>query len=98
MSFFSIILGLSERYYKHTNFNEATLSHLYLFTGGKKTNSIDEFFHVGYTWDRHAEFVNRPLIVTALELCTPEVVDFLIRFGSNLSKQHEGKTKFIILV
>ena len=59
--------------------------------GGSKTNTIDEFFHVGYTWDRHAEFINRPIIITALELCTAEVVDFLLKFGANLSKEHEGE-------
>ena len=56
-------------------------------------NTIDEFFQVGFTWDRHAEFMPRPIIVTALEICTPEVVDFLLGFGANLSKQHAGKLK-----
>lgn len=54
-------------------------------------NTIDDFFHVGFTWDRHAEFMSRPIIVSAVELCTPEVVDFLLRFGADLSKQHEGE-------
>lgn len=62
-------------------------------------NTLDEFFHVGYTWDRHAEFIQRPLIVTAVELCTAEVVDFLLHFGANLSKEHEGiEMLFIIII
>lgn len=53
-------------------------------------NTIDELFHVGYTWDRHAEFMPRPIIITAMEICTPEVVDFLLNFGADLTKEHEG--------
>ena len=57
--------------------------------GDQKTNITDEFFHVGFTWDRHAEFMSRPIIITALEICTPEVIEFLIRFGANLSREYE---------
>ena len=60
-------------------------------TGKNKVNTIDDFFHVGFTWDRHAEFMPRPIIISAMELCTAEVVEFLLTFGADLSKQHEGK-------
>ncbi len=45
---------------------------------------------MGFTWDRHAEFMPRPIIIAAMELCTPEVVDFLLNFGADLSSEHEG--------
>ena len=63
-------------------------------TGAHKVNTVDDFFHVGFTWDRHAEFMRRPIIVTAIELCSPQVVDFLLKFGADLSKQHEGGILF----
>ena len=53
-------------------------------------NTIDDFFHVGFTWDRHAEFMARPIVIAAMEICTPEVVDFLLKFGANLGKEYEG--------
>ena len=58
--------------------------------GAHKVNTIDDFFHVGFTRDRHAEFMARPIIVTAVELCSPPVVDFLLNYGADLSKEHEG--------
>ncbi len=57
-------------------------------------NTIDDFFHVGFTWDRHAEFMPRPIIIAAMEICTPEVVNFLLEFGADLSNEYEG-TLFI---
>ena len=54
-------------------------------------NTIDDFFYVGLTHDRHAEFVSRPIIVMAMDICTPEVVDFLLRFGADLSSHYEGE-------
>jgi len=51
---------------------------------------MDESHLVGYTEDRHAEFIRRPIIVSALELCTPQVVDLLLNFGADLAKYHEG--------
>jgi len=56
----------------------------------RKVNTVDECYLVGYTDDRHAEFIRRPLIVSALELCTPQVVDLLLNFGADLAKFHEG--------
>ena len=60
--------------------------------GWKKVNTVDECYLVGYTEDRHAEFIRRPLIVSALELCTPKVVDLLLNFGADLAKYHEGRS------
>ena len=53
-------------------------------------NTIDTFFHVGFTWDRHVEFMQRPIIVNAMEICSTEIVKFLINFGADLSKVYEG--------
>jgi len=57
-------------------------------------NATDESYLVGYTDDRHAEFIRRPIIVSALELCTPKVVDFLLNFGADLAKYHDGPLLF----
>lgn len=59
-------------------------------TGQRKVNTFDEFFHVGFNTNRQSEFIRRPIIVTAFELCTPEVVDFLLNFGADLAKQYDG--------
>jgi len=53
-------------------------------------NTVNHYFLAGFTLDRHAEFIQRPIIVAALEICTPDVVDFLLQFGADLSKQYEG--------
>lgn len=62
---------------------------LALGSGNRKVNTIDDFFHVGYTWNHYAEFIPRPIIISAFEICTASVVDFLLNFGSDLSKQYE---------
>ncbi len=54
-------------------------------------NTIDDFFHVGFTWDRHAEFMPRPIIISAMELCSQDVVDFMLNFGADLGKEYEGQ-------
>jgi len=64
--------------------------HVLDWTGDRKVNTTDECYLVGYTDDRHAEFIKRPLIVSALELCTPQVVDFLLNFRADLAKYHDG--------
>jgi len=68
------------------------------WTGEKKVNTIDECHLVGYTDDRHAEFIRRPIIVSALELCTPQVVDFLLNFGADLAKYHDGPMLFFTVI
>lgn len=61
------------------------------WAGEKKVNTVDECYLVGYSDDRHAEFIRRPIIVSALELCTPQVVDLLLNFAADLAKYHEGR-------
>ena len=63
----------------------------HIATGAHKVNTIDDFFHVGFTWDRHAEFMPRPIIISALEICSSDVVDFMLNFGANLSRDYEGR-------
>ncbi|KAI0227678.1 hypothetical protein LSAT2_021835, partial [Lamellibrachia satsuma] len=70
---------------------KAMMNTIALGRGKKKVNTIDDFFYVGLTHDRHAEFVSRPIIVMAMEICTPEVVDFLLRFGADLSGHYEER-------
>ena len=63
--------------------------------GDRKVNTTDESHFVGYTDDRHAEFIRRPIIVSALELCTPQVVDFLLNFGADLARYHDGLLRLL---
>ena len=55
-------------------------------------NSVDECYLVGFTADQHAEFIRRPIIIYALELCSPQVVDLLLNFGADLAKYHDGQS------
>ncbi len=64
----------------------------YVFTGSHKVNTIDDFFHVGFTWDRHAEFMPRPIIISAMEICSQDVVEFMLNFGADLAKEYEGQS------
>ena len=53
-------------------------------------NAFDDFHHNGFTESRKAEFIRRYLIVDALELCTSDVIQFLIDFGADLAKEYDG--------
>ena len=92
-SFFSCsFLHVALQNYDYTYLNSSADEELrFYFAGKKKVNTIDDFFYVGLTNDRHAEFVPRPIIVMAMDICTPEVVDFLLRFGADLSSHYEGE-------
>ncbi|XP_067942160.1 uncharacterized protein [Watersipora subatra] len=48
-------------------------------------NPIDPHYLAGFKPDLSGEYVPRPLIIPAIECCTADVVDFLIRFGADLS-------------
>ena len=71
-------------------YSDVRLTDVIINPGQRKVNTIDDFFHVGFTWNLHSEFIHRPIIVSALELCTPQVVDFLLKFHADLSMQYEG--------
>ncbi|XP_013382703.1 uncharacterized protein LOC106153356 isoform X2 [Lingula anatina] len=53
-------------------------------------NPIDPYYIAGFKTDYSVEYVQRPLIIPALEICTPEVIDFLIQFGADLGKHYEA--------
>lgn len=61
---------------------------LALGKGSFKVNTMDDYFHVGLTWDGHAEFLPRPIVVAALELCNSDVLVELVKFGADLSKDY----------
>ena len=56
-----------------------------------KVNASNDNYLVGYTKLYHTEVLSKTLILSAMEVCTPEVIEFLIRFGADLSKPYEGK-------
>lgn len=51
---------------------------------------IDPQFLAGFRPDLSGEYVPRPLVIPAIEYCTAPAVDFLIRFGADLSSHYEG--------
>mgnify|MGYP001792655519 CR=1 FL=1 len=59
-------------------------------TGLCKVNPVNPHFLAGFRPDLSGEFVPQPLIIPAIEYCTADVVDFLIRFGADLSRHYEG--------
>ncbi|XP_064639046.1 uncharacterized protein LOC135494725 [Lineus longissimus] len=63
--------------------------YLALGKGKWKVNIKDEFYHAGYKHDRSSEYVPRPLIISAIEICTAEVVRFLLEYGADLTVQYE---------
>ncbi|KAF6023264.1 hypothetical protein EB796_018421 [Bugula neritina] len=84
--------------YEHTNdFVTATFAcDLYkmkmLIALGKRlcnVNPIDCHYLAGFKPDLSGEYVPRPLIIPAMEYCTADVVDFLIRFGADLSCHYD---------
>lgn len=54
-------------------------------------NPIDCHYLAGFKPDLSGEYVPRPLIIPAMEYCTADVVDFLIRFGADLSCHYDGE-------
>ncbi|XP_074657867.1 uncharacterized protein LOC141910895 [Tubulanus polymorphus] len=62
---------------------------LALGKGKWKVNIADEFFHAGFKVDRSSEYVRRPLVLSAMEICTAQVVEYLQKFGADLTIQYE---------
>ena len=54
-------------------------------------NPTDPHFLAGFRPDLSGEYIPRPLIIPAIEYCTADVVEFLIRFGADLSAHYEGE-------
>jgi len=52
-------------------------------------NPVDPNYLAGFKPDLSGEYVPRPLLIPAIEICTAEVVDFLIRFGADLSSHYD---------
>lgn len=52
-------------------------------------NPVDIHYLAGFKTDLSAECVPRPLIIPAMRYCTAEVVDFLVKFGADLTKHYE---------
>lgn len=61
-----------------------------VFVGLCNVNPTDTHYLAGFRPDLSGVYVPRPLIIPAMEYCTADVVDFLIRFGSDLSSHYEG--------
>ena len=60
-------------------------------------NPVDPHYLAGFKPDLSGEYVPRPLLIPAMEICTADVVDFLIRFGADLSSHYDGMLSLYVL-
>ena len=61
-------------------------------------NPVDPHYLAGFKPDLSGEYVPRPLLIPAMEICTADVVDFLIRFGADLSSHYDGMLSLYVLL
>ena len=73
------------------------LSHFYISSGLCNVNPVDPHYLAGFKPDLSGEYVPRPLLIPAMEICTADVVDFLIRFGADLSSHYDGMLSLYVL-
>ncbi|ESO08937.1 hypothetical protein HELRODRAFT_168858 [Helobdella robusta] len=70
---------------------QQVMNYIALGDGLRKVNAVDLYFPTGFVLNYRAEFIPRPIIVSAIVLCTPQIVEFLLKFNANLSNQYEEK-------
>lgn len=66
-------------------------------SGFKKINVVDEYFPTGAIVNYRCEYISRPIIVAAIVLSSPEIVDFLLKFKADLTLQYEGYKIFKLI-
>ena len=60
------------------------------FQAEKKVNIIDYYYPTTNIVNYRSELIKRPIVVSAITLGSPEILDFLLKFGADLSPQYEG--------